>query len=63
MAIDMAEKTAKKVTGANGRRKPVKIIVKPVYTGKQDMSEVFGNVALDNIRRIAECLVTRRNYL
>lgn len=51
MAIDMAEKTAKKVTGANDRKKPVKIIVKPVYAGKQDMSEVFGNVALDNIRR------------
>lgn len=51
MAIDMAEKTAKNVTGAKDRKKPVKIIVKPVYTGKQDMSEVFGNVALDNIRR------------
>lgn len=50
MAIDMAEKTAKKETGPK-RKKPVKIIVKPVYTGKQDMSEVFGNVALDNIRR------------
>lgn len=50
MAIDMAEKTAKKETGAK-RKKPVKIIVKSVYTGKQDMSEVFGNVALDNIRR------------
>ena len=51
MAIDMAEITAKKVTGAKDRKKPVKIIVKPVYAGKQDMSEVFGNVALDNIRR------------
>ena len=51
MAIDMAEKTVKKVTGAKDRKKPVKIIVKPVYAGKQDMSEVFGNVALDNIRR------------
>ena len=42
MAIDMAEKTAKKVTGAKDRKKPVKIIVKPVYTGKQDMSEDYG---------------------
>lgn len=50
MAIDMVEKIAKKETGAK-RKKPVKIIVKPVYTGKQDMSEVFGNIALDNIRR------------
>lgn len=33
------------------RKKPVKVIVKPVYVGKQDMAEVFGSVALENIRR------------
>jgi len=38
-------------TGRKDWRKPVKIIVKPIYAGKQDMSEVFGSVALDNIRR------------
>ena len=42
---------AKKENRTMDRKKPVKIIVKPVYAGKQDMSEVFGNVALDNIRR------------
>lgn len=44
----------KQGSNENGRkdlRKPVKIIVKSVYSGKQDMAEVFGNVALDNIRR------------
>lgn len=44
----------KQGSNENGRkdlRKPVKIIVKSVYLGKQDMAEVFGSVALDNIRR------------
>ena len=44
----------KQGSNENGRkdlRKPVKIIVKSVYSGKQDMAEVFGSVALDNIRR------------
>lgn len=33
------------------RRKPVKIIVKPVYTGSKSMADVFAGVALENIRR------------
>ena len=44
----------KQGSNENGRkdlRKPIKIIVKSVYSGKQDMAEVFGSVALDNIRR------------
>lgn len=44
----------KQGSNENGRkdlRKPVKIIVKSVYSGKQDMAEVFSSVALDNIRR------------
>ena len=38
-------------TDGKGRKEPVKIVVKPVYVGKQEMTEVFGSVALDNIRR------------
>lgn len=41
----------KKITGAKGRKEPVKIVVKPVYVGKQEMAEVFGSVALENIRQ------------
>ncbi len=51
MVTDRGEKQAKKGAGGNGRKKPVKIVVKQVYTGKQDMAEVFGSVALENIRR------------
>lgn len=51
MVINREEKNNKKETGAKDRKKPVKVIVKSVYTGGQDMSEVFSNVALDNIRR------------
>lgn len=45
------KKSNKKETGGKGRKEPVKIVVKPVYVGKQEMTEVFGSVALDNIRR------------
>ena len=64
VSCSMSAKSDKNETGVtdrknqgsneNGRkdlRKPVKIIVKSVYSGKQDMAEVFGSVALDNIRR------------
>ena len=43
------EKPKKKKAG--GRKKAVRIVVKPVYVGKQEMTEVFGRVALENIRR------------
>jgi hypothetical protein len=46
-----AIKSNKKETSGKGRKEPVKIVVKPVYVGKQEMTEVFGSVALDNIRR------------
>ena len=51
MIADREGKSNKKGTGAKGRKEPVKIVIKPVYVGKQEMSEVFGNVALENIRR------------
>ena len=51
MVADREEKSNKKEKGTKGRKEPVKIVVKPVYVGKQEMSEVFGNVALENIRR------------
>lgn len=51
MVADREEKSNKKEKGAKGRKEPVKIVVKPVYVGKQEMTEVFGNVALENIRR------------
>ena len=51
MVVNRGQKSDRKETGAKDRKKPVRVIVKPVYAGKQDMSEVFGNVALDNLRR------------
>ena len=33
------------------RKKPVRIVVKPVYVGTKSMADVFGNVAAENIRR------------
>ena len=51
MVIDRGKKQAKKGAGSTGRKKDVRIIVKPVYVGEQEMSEVFGSVALENIRR------------
>ena len=51
MVVNREEKCSKKETGGKGRKKPVKIVVKPVYVGKQEMTEVFGSVALENIRR------------
>ncbi len=51
MTVNRGVKSDRNETGAKGRKKPVKIIVKPVYAGKQDMAEVFGSVAIDNIRR------------
>lgn len=51
MVVNKEEKSNKKETGGKGRKEPVKIVVKPVYVGKQEMTEVFGSVALDNIRR------------
>ncbi len=51
MVENREEKSNKKETGGTGRKEPVKIVVKPVYVGKQEMTEVFGSVALENIRR------------
>lgn len=51
MVINRGKKSGRKETDTKERKKQVKIVVKPVYAGKQDMSEVFGSVALDNIRR------------
>lgn len=51
MVVNREEKTDRKEIGAKGGKKKVRVIAKPVYVGKQDMTEVFGNVALDNIRR------------
>ncbi len=51
MIANREEKSNKKGTGAKGRKELVKIVVKPVYVGKPEMTEVFGNVALENIRR------------
>lgn len=51
MTANREERNNKKETGRKGRKKLVKIIVKSVYVGKQEMTEVFGNVALENIRR------------
>jgi hypothetical protein len=51
MVINRGEKSGRKETDTKERKKQVKIIVKPVYAGNQDMSELFGSVALDNIRR------------
>ena len=51
MVVNRGEKSSKKETGGKGRKEPVKIVVKPVYVGKQEMTEVFGSVALENIRR------------
>lgn len=51
MVENREEKSNKKETGGKGRKEPVKIVVKPVYVGKQKMTEVFGSVALENIRR------------
>lgn len=51
MTANREERNNKKETGRKGRKTPVKIIVKSVYVGKQEMTEVFGNVALENIRR------------
>ena len=51
MVENREEKSNKKETSGKGRKEPVKIVVKPVYVGKQEMTEVFGSVALDNIRR------------
>ena len=33
------------------RKKPVRILVKPVYVGTKSMADVFGGVAAENIRR------------
>ena len=33
------------------RKKPVRIIVKPVYVGTKSMADLFGGVAAENIRR------------
>ena len=33
------------------RKKPVRIVVKPVYVGSRSMADVFGGVAAENIRR------------
>lgn len=33
------------------RKKPVRIVVKPVYVGSKSMADVFGSVAAENIRR------------
>lgn len=49
--VENREEKSNKETGGKGRKEPVKIVVKPVYVGKQEMTEVFGSVALDNIRR------------
>ena len=35
----------------DSRKKPVKIVVKPVYAGSKSMADVFAGVALENIRR------------
>lgn len=35
----------------DNRKKPVKIVVKPVYAGSKSMADVFAGVALENIRR------------
>ena len=51
MMVTDGVKNNKKETGAKGRKESVKIVVKPVYVGKQEMTEVFGSVALENIRR------------
>jgi len=51
MVINRGEKSDTKETGTKERKKQVKIVVKPVYAGNQNMSELFGSVALDNIRR------------
>ena len=32
-------------------KRQVRVVVKPVYVGKRDMAELFGSVALENIRR------------
>ena len=47
MVVNREEKSNKK----KGRKEPVKIVVKPVYVGKQEMTEVVGSVALENFRR------------
>ena len=51
MVVNREEKSNKKETGAKGRKEPVKNVVKPVYVGEQEMAEVFGSVALENIRQ------------
>ncbi len=51
MLVNREGKNNKKEIGGKGRKEPVKIVVKPVYVGKQEMAEVFGSVALENIRR------------
>lgn len=51
MVVNKGQKSDRKEKTCERQKKPVKIIVKPVYAGKQDMSEVFGNAALNNIRR------------
>ncbi len=33
------------------RKKPVRIVVTPVYVGGKSMADVFGSVAAENIRR------------
>lgn len=33
------------------QKKPVRIVVKPVYVGVKSMADVFGSVAAENIRR------------
>ena len=33
------------------RKKPVRIVVKPVYVGSKSMADVFSGVAMENIRR------------
>ena len=51
MVENREEKSNKKETGGKGRKEPVKIVVKPVYVGKQEMAEVFGSVALEKRKR------------
>ena len=51
MVENREEKSNKKETDGKGRKEPVKIVVKPVYVGKQEMTEVFGSVALDKKKR------------
>ncbi len=39
------------VKESRNRKKPVRIVVKPVYVGGKSMADVFGGVAAENIRR------------